>query len=309
MIPPAATPTPRPRDVLIALRPRHWVKNLLVLAPLFFALGDPAQQARLQPLWVAVLRAVAAMSLFCAVASGIYVMNDIRDIELDRAHPAKRFRPIAAGRIGTTHAWFLVLLLVYVALLGALLLGADFRLAFVLEGYILLQLAYTYFLKRLGLVDVLVIAFGFVLRALAGAVALRVTISPWLLLCTFLLALFLGFCKRRHEKVILSATSQENRPSLDQYDEKLLDQLIGIVASATIISYALYTLSPETQLKFGGPRLGFSIPFVIFGIFRYLDLVYRHEKGDKPQRVLLTDLPILINLAVYGLTVLYLIRH
>jgi 4-hydroxybenzoate polyprenyltransferase len=165
---------------------------------------------------------------------------------------------------------------------------------------------YTFFIKHIALVDVFIIAAGFVLRAIAGAVALTVDISAWLLLCTFLLAMFLGLCKRRHEKIQMETTGQESRQSLDNYNEKLLDQLIGIMAAASIIAYALYTLSPETIQKFGTRKLGFTIPFVVFGLFRYLDLVYRHEKGDRPEKILLTDKPTLINIAIYALVVVLL---
>jgi len=174
-------------------------------------------------------------------------------------------------------------------------------------GYLLLQTAYSYGLKKVALVDLFVIAGGFLLRVLAGAGAVRVIVSPWLLLCTMLLAIFLALCKRRHEKVVLSDSSVQTRHSLEKYSKQLLDQLIGIVSSATIVCYAIYTLWPETVAKFGSARLGFTIPFVVFGIFRYLDLVYRHEKGGEPEKILLSDLPLIIDLILYGLCVLLLI--
>jgi 4-hydroxybenzoate polyprenyltransferase len=193
-------------------------------------------------------------------------------------------------------------LMCIILLIGGLF--ACFRLSpalgLVCSTYVVLQLLYSFGLKRAALIDLFVIATGFVLRALAGAVVINVTISPWLLLCTLLLALFLALCKRRHEKVVLNDLQDETRPSLEKYDERLLDQLIGIVSSATIVSYALYTLWPDTVEKFGTARLGFTIPFVIFGLFRYLDLVYRHEKGDRPEKILLTDLPLIIDLLLYG---------
>jgi len=174
----------------------------------------------------------------------------------------------------------------------------------VIGGYFILQIVYTAGLKKVALVDIFVIAAGFVLRALAGGVVLEgVVISPWLLLCTLLLALFLALCKRRHEKVILSDSGSDTRQSLEKYNQQLLDQLIAIVSAATIVSYSLYTLWPDTVEKFQTSKLGFTIPFVIFGIFRYLDLVYRHEKGDRPEHILLTDIPLLVDLLLYGLTV------
>ena len=291
-------------DYIRALRPRHWIKNTIVLAAFFFALGDAEQRATMPPLLESGILVLLTSLLFCVVSSGIYVMNDLRDLELDRMHPQKRLRPIAAGTIpvGTASAMAGALLLASLA--GSYFLSPT--LARVTAGYILLQVAYSFGLKKIAVLDVLIIATGFVLRALAGAVVIEVHISPWLILCTFLLALFLGFCKRRHEKVLVASSEDENRPSLAKYDEKLLESIISITAASTIVSYSLYTLSPDTVEKFGSAKLGFSIPLVIFGIFRYLDLVYRHEKGNTPERILLTDIPLLIDIALYGLIVLYI---
>jgi 4-hydroxybenzoate polyprenyltransferase len=288
----------RLRSLVRALRPKQWTKNIIVLAALLFALGDP-EQSHLARNSAPV--AVAAMLVFCVVSSSIYLMNDLRDIELDRAHPTKRLRPLAAGEISAGAAR---------ALAGVLMIGglaaawAINRVFFeVIAGYVLLQVFYTFGLKQVALVDLFIIAAGFVLRALAGAVAIEVTISPWLLLCTLLLALFLALCKRRHEKVVIDDFAGATRPSLKQYDEKLLDQLISMIGGATLVSYALYTLAPDTVQKFGTNRMGLTVPFVIFGIFRYMDLVYRHEKGGRPEQILLTDIPLLVNLALYGATV------
>lgn len=289
---------PRPLAFLLALRPNQWTKNALVFAAFIFSLGDQTQQVQLSSLW----KVSAAAALFCILSSAIYLINDLRDIELDRAHPNKRFRPIAAGEVPVAAAWITAVLLAAAALLGAALFNT--RLLLVLLAYFGIQLAYTFGLKRIALVDLFVIAFGFVLRALAGAVALNVYISPWLLLCTLLLALFLALCKRRHEKVVLADLGETTRDSLEQYDTKLLDQLIGIVSAAVIVFYAIYTLWPDTIKKYNTPNLAFTIPFVLFGLFRYLDLVYRHEKGDRPEKILLTDLPIIIDLLLYGAAVL-----
>jgi 4-hydroxybenzoate polyprenyltransferase len=281
-----------------ALRPKQWTKNALVFAAFIFALGDRQQQVVPGDFWIPLKAAL----LFCIVSSGIYLLNDVKDIEGDRAHPTKRLRPIAAGELAIPTALLLALILLTAGLAGAWALSRP--LFYVVAGYVVLQLVYTLALKQIALIDLFVIAAGFVLRALAGAVVLGVAISPWLLLCTLLLALFLALCKRRHEKVVLNDTGGETRQSLKQYDERLLDQLIAVVSAATLVSYALYTLWPETVQKFGTARLGFTIPFVIFGLFRYLDLVYRHEKGGQPELILLTDMPLLVNIALYGLTVL-----
>jgi 4-hydroxybenzoate polyprenyltransferase len=282
-----------------SLRPKQWTKNVVVLAAFIFALSDRSQ-AHLNMAALAV--ALAAAAVFCVVSSGIYLLNDIRDLELDRAHPTKKLRPLASGEMSLGFAWALSAVLVAGGLAAAWRINSDFLL--VVAGYVVMQVCYTYGLKRVALVDLFVIAAGFVLRALAGAVAVRVTISPWLLLCTLLLALFLALCKRRHEKVVLDGLEGETRPSLRQYDSKLLDQLISMIGAATMVCYALYTLAPETVTKFGTNRLGLTIPFVIFGLFRYLDLVYRHEKGGQPEQILLTDVPLLVDLALYGATVI-----
>ncbi|HEY8240228.1 MAG TPA: decaprenyl-phosphate phosphoribosyltransferase [Kiritimatiellia bacterium] len=283
--------------ILHALRPKQWTKNAVVLAALVFAAGDRAQHIDASHAWLA----LAAMVVFCVVSSAVYLMNDIRDVELDRLHPTKRLRPIAAGQVSIGAARAMAIALMAAGFAAAWRIGTPFLC--VIAGYVLLQVCYTFGLKQVALVDLFVIASGFVLRALAGAVAINVTISPWLLLCTLLLALFLALCKRRHELVVVNDTSGETRPSLRKYDERLLDQLISIMAAATVVCYALYTLSPETVQKFGTNRLGFTIPFVLFGLFRYLDLVYRHEKGGRPEQILLTDVPLMIDLALYGATV------
>ncbi|MDD2237837.1 MAG: UbiA family prenyltransferase, partial [Kiritimatiellae bacterium] len=255
--------------------------------------------------WVSFWKVLVAAGLFCIISSAIYLINDLRDIELDRAHPKKRYRPIAAGEVPVSSAILMSVLLATTALVTAYLF--DTRLLLVILTYFIMQLAYTLGLKKIALVDLFVIAFGFVLRALAGAVALQVYISPWLLLCTLLLALFLGLCKRRHEKVVLADLGGNTRDSLENYDTKLLDQLIGIVSAAVIVFYSIYTLWPETINKYNTSNLAFTIPFVLFGLFRYLDLVYQHEKGDRPEKILLTDIPLIIDLLLYGAAVLLIL--
>jgi 4-hydroxybenzoate polyprenyltransferase len=288
-------------DLVRALRPQQWTKNALVGAAFFFAYWD---RLRITPLELRDLdRVIPAAMLFSIVSSGVYIFNDLRDREADRHHPVKRNRPIAAGRIAPLPALLLGIGLLCVGLIGAYLLSGAFTI--VLCGYVLMQVAYTLFLKQVALLDTMVIAAGFVLRAIAGAVVLTdVTISPWLLLCTFLLAMFLALCKRRHEKLLAGPDDPSlHRRNLTQYDAKLLDLLIAVIAAATIVCYALYTLWPETVAKFGTSALGFTIPFVIFGIFRYMDLVYRHEEGGRPEKILLSDLPILLNALLYAVTV------
>lgn len=284
-----------------AMRPKQWTKNAIVLAPLIFALGDPAQYVP-ETAWIT---ALAATAIFCMVSSGTYILNDLRDIELDRMHPAKRQRPFASGALPRKAGVALLFLL----LAGgqALAFALDRGFAIAVAGYILLQVLYSFGLKQIALLDVLVIASGFVLRAMAGGLAIHVPLSPWLLLCTMLLALFLALCKRRHELVALGITDGISRPSLRAYDQRLLDVLIPMIGAATLLAYCLYTFWPDTVSKFGSYKLGFTIPFVVYGLFRYLDLVYRQELGDRPEQLLLTDLPLLINIALYGGTVLSLL--
>ncbi len=288
-------------SVVRALRPKQWTKNAVVLAPLLFALGDPAQHVARGDALVA----CAAAAIFCIVSSGIYVLNDLRDIELDRAHPVKRMRPFAAGDLSVATGRALQRALILGGL--ALAYGLDASFALVAGVYVLMQVSYTCGLKRIALVDILIISAGFVLRALAGAVAIHVTISSWLLLCTLLLALFLALCKRRHERVTLQGGDGQTRPSLRGYDPRQLDILVPAAGVATLAAYVLYTQWPDTVAKFGSRKLALTIPFVAFGLYRYLHLVYRRELGGRPEQILLTDLPLLVNVALYGATVLGLL--
>ena len=282
--------------VFHSLRPAQWIKNALVAAPLFFACADPAQGIGGRE---AFLRAAATSLLatlsFCLVSGGIYVMNDIIDRDDDARHPVKRLRPVASGALPLAAARLLS------AASLALGLGAAFAVSRPFGGaaaaYAALQFLYTLFLKRVPLLDVLVIASGFVLRAIAGAVAIRVDISPWLVLCTFFISLFLALCKRRQEKVV--HLEGEQRRSVRGYGVGLLNLLISISATSTILSYALYTVSADTVAKFGTARLGLTIPFVVFGVFRYLHLVYSRDEGERPERTLLSDCGILATVALY----------
>lgn len=290
-----------PVPLIRAMRPKQWTKNAVVLAAFVFALGDPAQG--LDPARDLAM-ALAAAAMFCLASSAVYLFNDLRDVELDRLHPEKRRRPIASGALRPATARAAAAGLLGVSLAGSWLIAPA--LFGILAAYLVLQAAYTLKLKQIALLDIFVIASGFVLRAMAGGYAIGVAISPWLLLCTLLLALFLALCKRRQEHVHAETGDARTRPALQEYDERLLDQLVAMTGGATLLSYALYTFAPETVAKFGSHKLGFTIPFVLFGLFRYLDLVYRHKKGERPEQVLLTDLPLLITVGLYGLTALAL---
>lgn len=286
---------------LRAVRPAQWIKNGVVPAAYFFARWDPSQSAHVQGAGPVMAEALA-VACFCCVSSGVYLVNDAHDAEADRAHPVKRRRPLASGEIGVAAALAVAAGLLLAGLAGSLVLPWAFT--GVLGGYCLMQFGYTFALKRIPYVDVFVIATGFVLRAVAGATVLTVRISPWLLLCTFLLALFLALCKRRHEKVLLEDGGERHREALAGYDRHLLDMQIAITSCATLVCYAIYTLSEETIRRFGTNRMGLTIPFVVFGIFRYLELVYRHDEGGRPEKVLLTDKVLIVTVICYVLTAL-----
>lgn len=281
----------RPGSALRALRPRQWIKNLALFAPLLFA-GKAFLPS-------AVLRATVAFGAFSLVASGVYVFNDWRDREQDRLHPEKKRRPIAAGEIGLGGAVALTIACVGAGLVLAAWLGRDFTA--IVGGYLSLQLLYTLWLKQVVLVDVMLIAVGFVLRVIAGSVAISVPVSNWLFLCTMLLALFLGFGKRRQELSALKGDATSHRAALSHYSTGLLDQLTAITAAACIVGYGLYAVSAETVARIGSDGLKYTVPFVIFGIFRYLYLVHQRGLGGSPERVLLSDGPLLVDVALFTL--------
>ncbi len=291
-------PAARWTALLRAMRPRQWTKNMVVLAAFFFALGDKKQHINPHLFAWALLAGV----LFVAISSAIYIFNDLMDVERDRAHPVKRLRPLAAGKLPEAWAWSATFVLLGAGIGSAWFITPGFALTAI--AYVFLQIAYTLWLKQLALIDVFVIAIGFVLRALAGGFAVNVIISPWLLICGFLMALFLALCKRRREKQLAAETNVFTfRPNLDADNEKLFDQLIAIAAGAVIVTYSIYTQWPDTVAKFETPWLCLTIPFVIFGIFRYLHLVYRKAMGDQPEAILLTDIPLMINILFFGLSV------
>ena len=260
-----------------ALRPFQWSKNSLVFAALVF----DKQVFDFDRFW----RCLAAALVFCAVSSAIYLVNDIRDREQDRHHPRKRFRPIAAGQVSVGQAWRTAILLLFTAIVVSTVIRLEFVL--IIVGYIALMMAYSYGLKRLVIVDVFAIASGFVLRAAGGAVAIAVTASPWLFVCTALGALFIGFGKRRNELITLEATAGAHRANLDDYSLPMLDQIIAIVSAAMLVSYAFYTFDASTVPDSHAMML--TIPFVAYGLFRYLFLMYRRGEGGSPELLLVRD--------------------
>jgi 4-hydroxybenzoate polyprenyltransferase len=289
------------RALLKAMRPRQWIpKNAFVLAPLLF----DTQFTQKIPL----LRSLAAFGLFCLLSSAVYLINDIYDIEADRQHPEKRNRPIASGKLPISTAVVAIVILLAISLSLGYLLSPW--LAVIELGYLLLMLAYSRWLKHFPLIDVLVIAAGFVLRVMAGLSVITVKyFSPWLFVVTTLLALFLGFGKRRSELAILAEGAGAHRRVLDGYTIPLLDQIITIVTTATIITYSLYTFS--AQITPGTHTMMLTIPFVLYGILRYLWLVQVKHAGGAPEDALMTDRPLQVTVVLYGIAIfiiLYIIQ-
>lgn len=277
------------KSIIKLLRPQQWLKNGVVLAGLIFS-GQGAN-----PVYQNI--SLLTLATFCLLASAVYTLNDIVDIKRDQLHPLKKNRPLAAGEISVTTASIIGFILTLSGLILAYNIGLG--LFYVALAYLILNILYTFVLKNIVIIDVMSIAGGFVLRALAGAVAINVEFSNWLLITTFVLALFLGLGKRRHELMFLEKGATGHRQILDKYSPYLLDQLIGVVTASTVITYLFYTLSAEVENKLNTEYLYVTIPFVIYGIFRYLYLVHKEEKGGSPTKLLLADRPLLIDVVLW----------
>jgi 4-hydroxybenzoate polyprenyltransferase len=281
--------TSMPLAVVKALRPTQWIKNFFVFAPAIFAkaIFD----------WQVVGRVAIGFAVFSAVSSATYLLNDVLDRENDRAHPVKRNRPIASGRISPGMALGLSAVLALTGLgVGALV---DPIFAAVALTYLAFTLGYSLYVKHVVLLDVMFLAAGFVLRVAGGAVVARVEASEWLFLCMLLLALFLGFSKRRHEITLLESGASGHRRVLEHYSAELLDQMLVIVASSAILCYILYTVWPSTVEKFHTKHLIYTVPFVIYGIFRYFFLIHQRASGGDPTGTLLTDRPLLVSVLLW----------
>jgi 4-hydroxybenzoate polyprenyltransferase len=282
--------------LLASLRPRQWVKNLFVFAGVIFS-----QQLLTPRVWPA----LAAFAIFCGLSGAIYLFNDVADVDKDRLHPSKRRRPVASGALPIGAAIGFGVLLLAGCLAAAFRLSPAFGLVALFYGVLLT--AYSLWLKHLVILDVLTVAAGFVLRAVAGAVAVDVEISGWLLICTILIALFLALGKRRHEYRSLTGDAAAHRPILAEYSEGFLDQMISVVTASTVTTYALYTMSPETVAKFHTRLLPLTLPFVLYGIFRYLYLLYRRDLGGNPSDLLVTDRGLLLDALLWIVTTLAII--
>ncbi len=286
------------KGILISMRPAHWVKNLIVFAALIFA------QVYMMPdkVWLAAL----AVAAFCLGSSSVYLVNDIFDRQSDRNHPIKSKRPLASGLLPVWAATIASIALLVLSIAIAAYINMLTLLA--LAAYLALNLAYSAVLKHVVIIDVMSIAAGFVLRAVAGGLAIEVPISAWLLVCTTLLALFLGFGKRRQELTLLTDGATDHRKSLESYSTPFLDQMISVVTASTVVAYAFYTLSPEVVGQFGTRWLSLTIPFVLYGIFRYLFLIFHKEMGGNPTKLMLTDPPLLVCVMLWLAAVLIIIN-
>lgn len=283
------------KSLLSAMRPEQWTKNLVLFAGLLFAGGltDPAL----------IGLSVQGFLAFCLLSGASYIMNDLVDLKSDREHPEKRLRPLASGALSPLSAGLVAALTAAVALAWSYSLSAPF--GHVALGYVCLNVLYSLVLRRVVILDVMSIAVGFVLRAVASvevlvALAPGIELSPWLLVCTFFLALFLGLGKRRHEGIVLGSAAAGHRPTLERYPLAYVDVLIGIVASSTIVSYAIYSIWPGTVEKVGSTRLVYTIPFVVYGVLRYLYLMLAAGQGGKPAKALVSDRPLGLSVILWA---------
>jgi len=289
------------KDIVSTMRPKQWIKNLLVFAALLFA-GKADE-------WAASSQALQGFVAFCILSSAVYFLNDSLDAEADAQHPTKCNRPIAAGRLPVYEG---ILIAVTLALMGLVIsYFVTFNFFITSVVYLALTTAYTLALKRIVILDVLAISLGYVLRAVAGAEAITVEISPWLVICTLLLTLFIALAKRRGEIVLLEENATNYRKILEEYSPGLLDQMIAVVTASTVVTYCLYTVDDRTLEVVGTQNLVYTVPIVIYGIFRYLYLMHQRKLGGQPDQLLLSDIPLLAAVAIYTAVVagiLYMAR-
>ncbi|MEW6026270.1 MAG: decaprenyl-phosphate phosphoribosyltransferase [Planctomycetota bacterium] len=289
-----------------SLRPKQWTKNLFVFAALAFS--------RNLTNTTLLTKTLETFVVFCLLSSACYIINDILDAKADRLHPVKSKRPIASGRLSVPVALIIAVILLVISVFWAARLSIGAKLSagpaipffHITLSYFVLQILYSLALKKAIILDALAIATGFVLRMVAGAVAIDIAISSWLYICTISLSLFIAFCKRRAEMTVLE-TPENHRPVLGQYSPYLLDQMISALTASTIIAYALYTLSEETVAKLGSQNMLLTIPFVVYGIFRYLYLVHQKQQGGEPENIILADKPLLVSILLWGAVVVLIL--
>jgi len=283
--------------LLVSLRPEQWTKNLFVFAGLLF--GGRLLDSN------AVAVATATFMVFCGLSGAVYLFNDLADRDVDRRHPIKRMRPLASGQLAPAAAFVTAVAIGLLSIAVAFMIRRD--VGWVAAGYVVLLVLYSARLKHLVIIDVLTIAAGFVMRAVAGALAIEVPISQWLLVCTTLLAVFIALSKRRHELSLVAEGVTGHRPILGEYSEYLLDQMIAVVTASTLVAYCVYAAEADTAVRLGTNRLPFTIPFVLYGIFRYLYLVHQKHAGGSPASLLVTDRPLLACVALWACSVALLL--
>lgn len=269
------------------LRPKQWIKNLFVVAPLIFAKHIFEYDY--------VIRVLAAFVLFCCISSSVYVLNDIIDCEKDRLHPKKKNRPIASGIISKIEGGIVIAILLPLVLFVSFYM--DIFFGFAVLFYFLNNMLYSFKIKHMVILDVMSIAVGFLLRVIGGALVIRVYISPWILLCTLLLSLFLGFSKRRNELVVLANGAENHRKILEEYSLEFIDNMLSIVTASTVMAYSLYTFSTNS----GNYNMMITIPFVLYGIFRYQYIIYKKKEGGSPEETVLSDIPLIVSIVLWGI--------
>ena len=286
-------------DVIVTLRPHHWIKNTFVFAPLVFS-GRFAQINMC-------LKATLAFISFCMVSSAIYAINDVCDRSEDQQHPIKKLRPVARGAIapGTAILMGVILMIFGLALAGLL----NWFLSLIVLFYIVINITYSLSIKHIAILDVLTIAVGFVLRIVGGGMAISVMPSYWLILCTVMVSLFLGFTKRRVELLAVDPEQNNSRPVLKEYSIAFLDQVISMVTGTTILAYALYTVDAHTQMVLGSRAMLLTLPFVIYGLLRYIYIIYHLKQGSDPTETLLHDIPTIINILLWIATSLLVVKY
>jgi len=286
------------KELIVSMRPKQWTKNIFLFAALIFDLKlfDPALLGK----------TIAAFALFCLLSSTVYLINDLADIERDRLHPTKRNRPLPAGRLPLP--WAIGAAIVLAAISLPLSFYLDLAFGLIALSYLLLQVAYSFGLKNVVILDVMTVAAGFVLRVAAGAVVAQAErFSPWLYVCTTLLALFIALGRRREELILLEDNANQHRKILEEYSPAFIDEMLNVVTAATIIAYSLYTFSAENLPA--NKSMMLTIPFVIYGLLRYLYLIHQKNMGGSPEEIVLKDIPLLVNNLLWGLTaviILYL---
>lgn len=279
-------------ELLVTIRPQQWYKNFIIFIAIVFSHNIGSIDA-----WI---DSITAFIIFCLLSGSVYTINDIIDIKKDQQHPTKRNRPIASGNLKRSHAMIVAILFLAVSLSGSFMLNTSFGLASI--SYFILILVYSIWLKHIVIVDILIIATGFVIRAIAGAVAIMVVISPWLVICTFLLALFLALGKRRHELLLLGINANNHKKILDEYSIPMLEQMINIVTSSLIVSYSMYTFLT------GNSYMMLTIPFAIYGLFRYLHLIHSSEFGGEPE-MMFKDRPTVVNMVAWTISVICILYY